>query len=126
MLSMTKSRNEKVTINKTENFVYVTKERLMIEMFPRFVLLNWRGASFSTERNTSGKNESCQGVYGCFPLANPWRSPERPVSLAPEPLHKIQPFFCLHSPQRPNCMVSLCLVVSKIRVIRRLSDHLVT
>ncbi|KAJ8931802.1 hypothetical protein NQ314_015258 [Rhamnusium bicolor] len=41
----------------------------------------------------------CYGIYGCFQLTPPWTSENRPVSLFPEDLQKIEPRYPLYTRQ---------------------------
>ncbi|CAH0555316.1 unnamed protein product [Brassicogethes aeneus] len=44
--------------------------------------------------------EKCYGTYGCFNLSSPWTSQNRPVSLYPEDLIKIEPRYPVYTKKR--------------------------
>jgi pancreatic triacylglycerol lipase len=44
----------------------------------------------------------CYGIYGCFELTPPWTSEQRPVSLFPEDLKKIEPKYPLYTRRNPR------------------------
>ncbi|XP_044272096.1 pancreatic triacylglycerol lipase isoform X1 [Tribolium madens] len=54
-------------------------------------------------KNFSANNASkCYGIYGCFQLSPPWTSENRPVSLFPEDLNKIEPRYPLYTRKNPS------------------------